>query len=85
MRGRLSFKYNEDDGWQDNEGTGGGDFAITNVKTIRGQLEVDLHDDLSFLFKASHYDSSGTNQNLRIPRHPGCDDIRAVQCCPDQR
>ena len=62
MRGRLSFKYNEDDGWQDNIGSGGGDFAVTDVVTIRGQLDIDLNEDLSLLVKASYYENTGTNQ-----------------------
>ena len=52
VRARVSFKYNEDDGWQDNV-SNGADFAVTDTIAGRAQLEVDVTGDLTALFSVS--------------------------------
>ena len=63
VRARLSFKYNEDDGWQENQAAVGGDeFAVTDVITVRGQIDFDLGQNANLLVKASYYEDDASNQ-----------------------
>lgn len=58
VRGRLAFKYNEDDGWQENVFTGD-DIASTDTFAARAQLEIDLSEEatLLLLFEGSEQDN----------------------------
>lgn len=58
IRARLALKYHEDDGWQENEFTGT-DFAVTDFFAGRGQLEVDITNDMALL--VSFYGSTQDN------------------------
>ena len=62
-RGRVSFKYNEDDGWQDNDApVGGDDFAATDIITGRAQLEFDLGNAATLWLKADYQNDTSTAQ-----------------------
>ena len=52
VRGRLSYLYNRDEGWQEDRITDR-NFAATNVWALRGQLDIDLSEDISLLLQAS--------------------------------
>ena len=62
LRGRLSMKYNKDDGYQKNLGSGGGrNYGETDVYDVRGQLELDITDDLNLHLIASNTRQRNTN------------------------
>ena len=63
MRGRLAFKYNEDDGWQENRVTGE-NFMQTNMWGIRGHLDIDISDRVNLLLSGSY---SEIDNKLYIP------------------
>lgn len=46
VRGRLAFKTDQADGWWENRLPGGNDTIETDARGVRGQLEVDLTDNL---------------------------------------
>lgn len=54
VRARIAGKYNEDNGWQKNAAPTGGRFAVTDVWSLRGQLEVDVTDSFQALTSASY-------------------------------
>ena len=54
VRGRLSYKKNEDDGYQKNLFTTGGTFAQTDSFALRGILDIDLAEDLSLTLSSSY-------------------------------
>lgn len=61
-RARLAVKYNKDDGYQKNQGSGGGDdFGATDVTAVRAQIEFDLGDAAQLLLAASHAEERSTN------------------------
>jgi iron complex outermembrane receptor protein len=56
FRARVAFKYNEDDGYQDNVFTGT-DFAQTDIMAVRGIVEWDISDALTMTGKVYYSDS----------------------------
>jgi iron complex outermembrane recepter protein len=65
IRGRVAFKYQEDDGWQNNVNNGN-NFAVTDTLAFRGQLEIDVTDDLSALVKIHTSDKDNTTQGYGL-------------------
>ncbi len=61
VRGRVAAKYNEDNGWQENAAAGGGRFAVTDVGAARGQLEIDVTDNLTALTAVSYSKQNNTS------------------------
>lgn len=81
IRGRLSVKYNKNDGYQENLGSGGGDFRATDVFAVRGQLAFDIGDSAELLLRASHSQqrNTGTLYNMRGALNSTLTDL----CSPD--
>jgi iron complex outermembrane receptor protein len=59
VRGRLAFKYNEDDGWQENELTGE-DTASADSYAARGILAVDLSEAWEAELNYHYAENDGT-------------------------
>lgn len=54
IQGRLALKYNRDDGWQENKAGPGGDWASTDAVSGRGQLQLNLSDNLDVLLSTAY-------------------------------
>lgn len=86
VRGRLSFKYNEDDGWQkayrDAAGTDSMRVDKTDIVGVRAQLEADLTDSATFLLILE-----GAEQNNRtgFASSRGLRDPATGAICSDAR
>ena len=66
VRGRLSGRWNKDDGWQENLGPAGGDWAATDRLSVRGQLEFDIGDSATGLIIATYTDQDNISTGYGV-------------------
>ena len=65
VRGRLAFKYNNDDGWQVNKITGT-DFMVTDVFAGRGLLEIDFSEEATLLLNVHGHTQDNRSDGFAV-------------------
>jgi iron complex outermembrane receptor protein len=81
-RGRIAFTSNTDGGWQDNKGSGGGNFAETDIFAARGQLELDFSDRATMLLSATYSEQNNVSNGYGFLGV--LDPVTFEQCTPSQ-
>ena len=79
IRGRLSYIYNRDEGYQEDEITDR-NYAATDVWSVRGQLDFDISDNVSLLLSASNTEQRNTTDVYGIS---GTVDVNTGDRCSD--
>jgi len=66
LRGRLVGKFYDDKGWMENQAPGGEDGPQQENRVVRGVLEWDATDNLSFFLKAEHGEFNVKGRSSKI-------------------
>jgi iron complex outermembrane receptor protein len=81
IRTRLAFKYNADDGWQENILTNT-DFMLTDVLAGRALLEIDISEDANLLFNIHGHTQDNRSDGFAVL---GTLDPDTGATCPPER
>lgn len=83
IRGRVAFKYNRNDAFQENIALPGEqEFGTQNVFAGRGQIEIDFSDNFTGLFSVSGSHEDSNNQGYAF--FGAIDPMTGLQCTPQQ-